>query len=121
MLTNVFTPPIQAFVGYVYISKGDRPQGVAGDCNSLAETHAWFDSRVAHHYSTINLRLPKKLGPRKGDPHQRLTLRVFVVWALPDRQVHGGKGGTSEDGVTELLSQHNRGGIGVAIGDKGHN
>jgi len=21
---------------------------VAGDCNSLAETHAWFDSRVAH-------------------------------------------------------------------------
>ena len=29
---------------------GDRPQGVAGDCNSLAETHAWFDSRVAHHY-----------------------------------------------------------------------
>jgi hypothetical protein len=22
---------------------------VAGDCNSLAETHAWFDSRVAHH------------------------------------------------------------------------
>jgi len=27
---------------------GDRPQGVAGDCNSLAETHAWFDSRVAH-------------------------------------------------------------------------
>ena len=29
---------------------GDRPQGVAGDCNSLAETHAWFDSRVAHHF-----------------------------------------------------------------------
>jgi len=23
---------------------GDRPQGVAGDCNSLAETHARFDS-----------------------------------------------------------------------------
>ena len=31
---------------------GDRPQGVAGDCNSLAETHAWFDSRVAHHFTT---------------------------------------------------------------------
>ena len=30
---------------------GDRPQGVAGDCNSLAETHAWFDSRVAHHFT----------------------------------------------------------------------
>ena len=28
---------------------GDRPQGVAGDCNSLAETHARFDSWVAHH------------------------------------------------------------------------
>ena len=49
ILTNVFTPPLQAIVGYVYISKGDRPEGVAGDCNSLAETHAWFDSRVAHH------------------------------------------------------------------------
>jgi len=32
---------------------GDRPQGVAGDCNSLAETHAWFDSRVAHHLSNV--------------------------------------------------------------------
>ena len=26
---------------------------MAGDCNSLAETHAWFDSRVAHHYYQI--------------------------------------------------------------------
>ena len=33
---------------------GDRPQGVAGDCNSLAETHAWFDSRVAHHFLTCD-------------------------------------------------------------------
>jgi len=33
---------------------GDRPQGVAGDCNSLAETHAWFDSKVAHHFN-LNL------------------------------------------------------------------
>ena len=32
------------------VTVGDRPQGVAGDCNSLAETHAWFDSRVAHHF-----------------------------------------------------------------------
>ena len=32
------------------VKVGDRPQGVAGDCNSLAETHAWFDSRVAHHF-----------------------------------------------------------------------
>ena len=42
MGSRLFTPPV-----------GDRPQGVAGDCNSLAETHAWFDSRVAHHFSTI--------------------------------------------------------------------
>ena len=34
---------------------GDRPQGVAGDCNSLAETHAWFDSRVAHHSDFLKL------------------------------------------------------------------
>jgi hypothetical protein len=33
------------------LTVGDRPQGVAGDCNSLAETHAWFDSRVAHHFT----------------------------------------------------------------------
>jgi len=26
---------------------------VAGDCNSLAETHAWFDFRVAHHFPNI--------------------------------------------------------------------
>jgi hypothetical protein len=35
------------------LTVGDRPQGVAGDCNSLAETHAWFDSRVAHHLSNV--------------------------------------------------------------------
>ena len=26
-------------------------QGAAADCNSAGETHAWFDSRVAHHLS----------------------------------------------------------------------
>ena len=77
--------------------------------------------RVAPHFCTENPHKFQKLQKKTSEPHQRLTLRVFVVWALPDRQVHGGKGGTSEDGVTELLSQHNRGGIGVAIGDKGHN
>ena len=25
-------------------------QGAAADCNSAGETHAWFDSRVAHHF-----------------------------------------------------------------------
>jgi len=28
---------------------GDGLQGAAADCNSAGETHAWFDSRVAHH------------------------------------------------------------------------
>ena len=53
-------------------------------------------------------------------PH-RLTLRVFVIWALPHPQVHGCKGGKPEDGITELFRQHNRGRIGVSIGHKGHN
>ncbi len=29
--------------------KGDALQGAAADCKSAGETHAWFDSRVAHH------------------------------------------------------------------------
>ena len=44
---------------------GDRPQGVAGDCNSLAETHAWFDSRVAHHLKInwlADFELPNRFG-----------------------------------------------------------
>lgn len=28
---------------------GDGLQGAAADCNSAGETHAWFDSKVAHH------------------------------------------------------------------------
>ncbi len=35
---------------------------MAGDCNSLAETHAWFDSRVAHH-SLQNQRLKARQAP----------------------------------------------------------
>src|SRR6056297_750710 len=31
------------------IASGDVLQGAAADCNSAGETHAWFDSRVAHH------------------------------------------------------------------------
>jgi len=31
-------------------------QGAAADCNSAGETHAWFDSRVAHHFS-LNLQI----------------------------------------------------------------
>jgi hypothetical protein len=44
----VFFPLYEAVCSFKR-AVGDRPQGVAGDCNSLAETHAWFDSRVAHH------------------------------------------------------------------------
>jgi dimethylargininase len=28
-------------------------QGVAADCNSAEATHAWFDSRIAHHLSSL--------------------------------------------------------------------
>ena len=56
-----------------------------------------------------------------GETPHRLTLRVFVIWALPHPQVHGCKGGKPEDGITELFRQHNRGRIGVSIGHKGHN
>ena len=31
------------------LASGDVLQGAAADCNSAGETHAWFDSRVAHH------------------------------------------------------------------------
>jgi hypothetical protein len=34
------------------VASGDVLQGAAADCNSAGETHAWFDSRVAHHLST---------------------------------------------------------------------
>ena len=33
---------------------GDVLQGAAADCNSAGETHAWFDSRVAHQLSQGN-------------------------------------------------------------------
>ena len=31
-------------------TEGDVLQGAAADCNSAGETHAWFDSRVAHRF-----------------------------------------------------------------------
>ncbi len=33
----------------VLVRTGDGLQGAAADCNSAGVTHAWFDSRVAHH------------------------------------------------------------------------
>ena len=32
---------------------GDGLQGAAADCNSAEVTHAWFDSRVAHHITHL--------------------------------------------------------------------
>ncbi len=37
-------------------SAGDVLQGAAADCNSAGETHAWFDSRVAHHFFRYRVR-----------------------------------------------------------------
>ena len=42
---------------------GDELQGAAADCNSAGATHAWFDSRVAHH-SLLNPLFFKR-NPRK--------------------------------------------------------
>jgi hypothetical protein len=30
---------------------GDVLQGAAADCNSAEATRAWFDSRIAHHFT----------------------------------------------------------------------
>ena len=40
-------------------TSGDVLQGAAADCNSAGETHAWFDSRVAHHSPQ---EMPNELG-----------------------------------------------------------
>jgi len=40
---------------------GDELQGAAGDCNSPGATHAWFDSRVAHHFHQ-DIVFPKNSG-----------------------------------------------------------
>ena len=53
---------------------GDRPQGVAGDCNSLEATHAWFDSRVAHHHF-LSCRLCECGGP---------CMRRTRIWPCPE-------------------------------------
>ena len=37
---------------------GDGLQGAAADCNSAGETHAWFDSRVAHQFPLKVLGFP---------------------------------------------------------------
>mgnify|MGYP001546415519 CR=1 FL=1 len=43
------------------VASGDVLQGAAADCNSAGETHAWFDSRVAHHLSPRDRRDHSKL------------------------------------------------------------
>jgi hypothetical protein len=46
--------PIGAF-GNPPFMLGDALQGAAVDCNSAEVTHAWFDSRVAHHIPSLRL------------------------------------------------------------------
>ena len=50
-------------------ASGDVLQGAAADCNSAGETHAWFDSRVAHHHP-----IPMELSARNGDWRSQLRL-----------------------------------------------
>jgi hypothetical protein len=53
-------------------ASGDVLQGAAADCNSAGETHAWFDSRVAHHFPQIMNR-----------PQGRTTRRVQPLLSIP--------------------------------------
>jgi hypothetical protein len=69
-MPKLFTPPV-----------GVRPQGVAGDCNSLAETHAWFDSRVAHHFTKLLIYLYKRY-PKCIEAFQRKMQFRFVSRCL---------------------------------------
>ena len=34
-------------------------QGAAADCNSAEATHAWFDSKIAHQFADMKMRLIK--------------------------------------------------------------
>jgi hypothetical protein len=34
-------------------------QGAAADCNSAEATHAWFDSKIAHHFTKTALGQPR--------------------------------------------------------------
>ncbi len=57
---------------------------MAGDCNSLAETHAWFDSRVAHHFlflepSAIHTR---EIAPIFSVGYEKITLQRPYEWSL---------------------------------------
>ena len=75
---------------------GDRPQGVAGDCNSLAETHAWFDSRVAHHFT-------QSAGKSTKSDHTCITVRWFSV---PNLKVFGTE--MTKNKIPHLLFERSR-------------
>ncbi len=62
---------------------GDRPQGVAGDCNSLAETHAWFDSRVAHHFTPQRQRYPVSFAFEASRSIPRIDPARYGMWRGP--------------------------------------
>ena len=53
------------------LASGDVLQGAAADCNSAGETHAWFDSRVAHHFQKFFREINGVVVPRQ------------VAWTMP--------------------------------------
>jgi len=48
------------------LASGDVLQGAAADCNSAGETHAWFDSRVAHHFHKFRQKINGVVVPRQA-------------------------------------------------------
>ena len=81
----LLTPPNR--VGIHRPTSGDVLQGAAADCNSAGETHAWFDSRVAHHSPLGEWCWDKSLA-RKSDPPNtdrdacRLTFCAPRIWEI---------------------------------------
>jgi hypothetical protein len=57
-------------------------QGAAADCNSAGETHAWFDSRVAHHFPLFSNKVKVvALCPRAG-AIQKSKLEHTAEWRM---------------------------------------
>ena len=66
---------------------------MAGDCNSLAETHAWFDSRVAHHFLYIHLNIEQVVVCRRSDdPFSKMTNTMRSVELFKGDETGGDMG-----------------------------
>jgi hypothetical protein len=63
---------------YPALASGDVLQGAAADCNSAGETHAWFDSRVAHHS-------PSESSDAQGGLMRRQRMRWFCLMVVFSR------------------------------------